>query len=131
VRGVGRAAAVLADQHREVFSAFLRPDFAWVSGQEVDVYFRDLRARLERLVDDLRTLTAGLTDAFNIYVSHVAHRNNNAMKILTMLSAVLLPTTVILGFFGTNNLQGVPLLTAPAGFGLEVLSIVLISGVIV
>jgi magnesium transporter len=105
LRRVKRYAFVLsrlAEQHRAVFAAFLRPDFPFVAGEEVDVHFRDLEARQARVIDALSAATEAVNGAFEIYVSHVSHRTNHVMKTLTMLSAVLLPLTVLLGFFGTN-----------------------------
>ena len=40
------AVSQLVDQHREVFAAFFRPDFSWISGEDIEEYFRDLQARL-------------------------------------------------------------------------------------
>lgn len=121
------AVSELAVQHREVFAAFLRPDFAWVSGTDVDVSFRDLNARLARLIDELRAITSGLNDAFDIYVSQMSHRTNQVVKVLTIVSTTLLPITVILAFFGTNNIQSIPLLTHTGGFLIEIAVIVVIS----
>ena len=44
----------LAEQHRQVFEAFLRPDFPFVSGDEISGYFRDLHGRLYRVLDSLQ-----------------------------------------------------------------------------
>jgi magnesium transporter len=92
----------LADHHREVFAAFLRPDFPLVAGDEIEPYFRDLNERLGRLLDGLGAAKDSVNGAFDIYVSQVSHRTNGVMRVLTIVSTVLLPATVILGFFGTN-----------------------------
>lgn len=123
------ALSQLAEQHRPVLTAFLRPDFQWVSGQGVEEYYRDLDGRLSWLGDALLAAKDAINGAFDIYVSHVSHRTNNIMKILTIVSTVLLPASVILGFFGTNNIQDMPLLTHATGFVLMVASIVLISAI--
>lgn len=104
----------LADQHREVFAAFLRPDFAFVSGHEVEPYFRDLEVRLGRLLDVSLATRETVNGAFDIYVSHVAYRTNQVIKILTIVSTVLLPASVILALFSAT-FEGVPEygLTAP------------------
>ncbi|HET7034389.1 MAG TPA: magnesium transporter CorA family protein [Thermomicrobiaceae bacterium] len=118
----------LMDHHEELFAAFLRPDFSFVSGSDTEPYFHDLDARLARLLDKIRATREAVNDAFDIYVSQMSHRTNQVMKILTLVSTVLLPATVILGVFGTN-FQGVPLYTS-TGFLIMLLLIVLISGVI-
>jgi magnesium transporter len=119
------ALSQLANQHREIFIAFVRPDFPFVSGDEVDVYFRDLEGRLSRLVDTLFAARDAVNSAFDIYVSHVAHRTNAVMKVLTMVSTVLLPVTVIVALFSTN-IQGVPL-DQPWDFPLMIAAMVVVS----
>ncbi|HZS00577.1 MAG TPA: magnesium transporter CorA family protein [Chloroflexota bacterium] len=119
----------LIDHHEEVFAAFLRPDFTFVSGDEVEPYFRDLDARLARLLDKMRATREAVNGAFDIYVSHMSHRTNQVMKVLTLVSTVLLPSTIILGFFGTN-FQDVPLY-GPVEFLVMVLLIALVSGVVI
>lgn len=96
------ALSQLADQHREVFGAFLKPDFPFVGGDEMPMYFRDLQNRLTRLLDDFAAVKDAVNGAFDIYVSHMTHRTNQIIKLLTVVSTVLLPTTVILAFFGTQ-----------------------------
>ncbi len=121
------ALSQLADQHRPIFDAFLRPDFRWVEGKDVEEYYRDLHERLGRLSDALQGDKDAVNGAFDIYVSHMSHRTNNIMKTLTIVATVLLPASVILGFFGTNNIQGVPLLTQLPGFFLMLAAIAVIS----
>jgi len=119
----------LAEQHRPVFAGFLRPDFPYVAGEEVDVHFRDLEARLARVIDALSAAKESVNGAFDIYVSHVSHRTNEVMRTLTMLSAVLLPITVLLGFFGTN-FTDIPMYT-PTAFAGMVGAMVLLPAVTV
>lgn len=92
----------LASQHRPLLGAFLRPDFPLVGGEEVEPYFRDLEARLGRLIDSLDAAREAVNGAFELYVSRVSHRTNEIVKVLTIVSATLLPATVVLGFFGTQ-----------------------------
>jgi magnesium transporter len=80
----------------------LRPDFPLVGGDAIEPYFRDLNERLARLLDGLAAAKDSVNGAFDIYVSQVSHRTNGVMRVLTIVSTVLLPATVILGLFGTN-----------------------------
>ncbi len=43
-----------------------------------------------------------LVGTFDIYATRTAQRTNEIVKILTMVSVLLLPTTVIAGFMGMN-----------------------------
>jgi magnesium transporter len=67
---------------------------------------------------------------FDIYVSHVSHYTNNVIKILTMVSTILLPATLIFTFFSTDSIQDIPLFTHRIGFLLMVVSVICISVII-
>jgi magnesium transporter len=101
------ALSQVAAQHREVFIAFLRPDFGWVSGDEVEVYYRDLERRLASLHDVMLAAREAVNGAFDIYVSHMSHRTNHVIKVLTMVSAILFSLSVVIGLFSTS-IQGLP-----------------------
>ncbi len=104
----------LAGQHRATLEAFLRPDFPLVGGDVIEPYFRDLDERLGRLLDALEAAKESINGAFDLYVSQVAHRTNDIMKVLTIVSVTLLPASVILGFFGTDFES--PRINTTAGF---------------
>ena len=124
------ALSQLAAHHRAIFAVFLRPDFHYIPEQEIMLYYRDLEARLSRLIDTLRAAKESVNGIFDIYVSRVSHHTNNVMKILTMVSTVLLPSTLIFTFFSTESIQDIPILTHRIGFVLMVCSVVSISGAI-
>ena len=113
----------LAGQHRATLEAFLRPDFPLVGGDVIEPYFRDLDGRLERLLNALEAAKESINGAFDLYVSQVAHRTNDIMKVLTIVSVTLLPASVILGFFGTNFES--PRIGTTAGFIVMIALIVL------
>ena len=81
-----------------------------------DVY--DHVARNLDLVEMQRDLLAGSLD---IYLSSVANRTNQVMKVLTVLGTIALPALVISGIYGMN-LKGLPWADSPHGT-------VLVSGV--
>jgi magnesium transporter len=96
----------LAEQHKTVFAAFTRLDFDFISGNDVEPYFfRDLQQRLSQSVDRLFAARDTVNGAFDIYVSQISHRTNKAMRLLTVVSTVLLPAALIVGFFGTGFTQ--------------------------
>lgn len=102
------AARRLAEQHREVFATFLRPEWRLGADAEVRSYFQDLQTRLDRLLDRMAAAKESVNGAFDIYVSQMAHRTNNVMRILTVVSTMLLPATLIVGLFATS-FEGVSL----------------------
>lgn len=103
----------LANQHHTIFTGLLRADFPFVSNDQTAPYFRDVSDQFMRLRDTLLAAREAVNGAFDIYVSHVSHRTNQSMKLLTMVSTTLLPITAIIGFFGTN-FQGMPFYTSSA-----------------
>jgi len=90
------AIARLADQHRGVFAAFLQPDFPFELAERMRPYFQDLEERFQHLVASLTASKEAVNGAFDIYVSHVAHRTNGVMKVLTVITGFLLPASLVL-----------------------------------
>jgi magnesium transporter len=121
------AVAQLADQHRPIFVVMRRPDFPWTSGSGVEGYYRDLEDRLKDLREVLLSAKDATSSAFDIYVSHMSHRTNNIMRVLTIVSTVLLPASVIIAFFSASNVQNFPFLTGAGGFVLMVVSVMAVS----
>ncbi len=65
-------------------------------------YLRDTAdhcAQLADVVDMYRESTSGLV---NTYMSSVAHRSNEVMKVLTLLTSVFVPPTFLAGIYGMN-----------------------------
>lgn len=116
----------VVQQHYPVFQAFLRPDFPYVSDEEVQPHFRSLDDRLARLVDRLDMTRQEVNTTFDIYISHESHRTNTAMKVLTMVATVLFTATFIEGFFGPT-FSGIPSHTI-GGFMVMVVLILATAG---
>jgi magnesium transporter len=62
----------------------------------------NLVGTLEHILGDLVTDRELLSDAVNLYMSSVAHRTNEVMQRLTVVSVVFLPLTFIVGVYGMN-----------------------------
>jgi magnesium transporter len=116
----------LAAQHRPLLEAFLRPDFPLVGGEAIEPYLRDLEERLDRVLDALGAARDGVNGTFDLYVSRVAHQTNSIVTVLTVVSATLLPASVVLGFFGTSFQD--PGIATPTGFLVMVLLLVITTG---
>ncbi|HEX6272317.1 MAG TPA: CorA family divalent cation transporter, partial [Polyangiaceae bacterium] len=70
--------------------------------ERTSFYFRDVYdhlARINESIDANRDLIGNARDA---YLSAVSNRTNDIMKTLTLLSAVFLPLSFVVGFFGQN-----------------------------
>jgi magnesium transporter len=64
--------------------------------------FVDVADRLTRVAAQTEALRAQLDTAFGLYQTLIANSQNEIMKVLTMVSATLLPITVVAGIYGMN-----------------------------
>ena len=87
--------------HRTAFGTLAAPDSPVPEGN-VEAYFRDLVQHLDNLLERLEHARDTVTGSYNLYISNITFRTNQELRVLTFLSAVLLPMTVITGVFGTN-----------------------------
>lgn len=87
--------------HREALGALVAADSP-IEEEHVENYFRDLLGRLATTIQRLDQIGDAVTGAYTIYVSSLTNRTNQQLRVLTYLSAVLLPVTAITGIFGTN-----------------------------
>jgi len=86
---------------REVVNELIRREKG-LMGDDLDVYFRDVYDHIIRTVELIETYRDLLSGALDIYLSAVANRTNEVMKILTVWGTVALPLVIITGFFGMN-----------------------------
>ena len=86
---------------REVVNDLIRRENGLL-GDDLDVYFRDVYDHIIRTVELIETYRDLLSGALDIYLSAVANRTNEVMKILTIWGTVALPLVIITGFFGMN-----------------------------
>jgi magnesium transporter len=86
---------------REVVNSLTRREKGLL-GDDLDVYFRDVYDHIVRTVELIETYRDLLSGALDIYLSAVANRTNEVMKVLTIWGTVALPLVIITGFFGMN-----------------------------
>ena len=77
-------------------------------------FLRDVYDHLARNLDMVEMQRDLLTGAMDIYLSSVANRTNQVMKVLTVLGTIALPAVVISGFYGMNT-KGLPGIDSPYG----------------
>ncbi len=92
----------------------LQRDAGGIIGPELYPFFRDVYDHALRLLDMVETLKDLLNNSFDVYLSSVANRTNQVVKVLTILSTVALPALVISGIYGMN-LKGLPFLESDYG----------------
>jgi len=92
----------IASYQREMLNRLARGEFAPLITKDETLYYRNVYDHLVRmtdLADSYRDVVTGLLDA---YLSVTSNNLNKVMKVLTIISTIFLPLSVITGFFGMN-----------------------------
>ncbi len=79
------------------------------------VRINDVMEHVLRVLAHARRLEDSIESAVQIHFSAVAHRTNRTMRMLTMITALFMPLTLITGVFGMN-FERMPWLQEPSGF---------------
>jgi magnesium transporter len=82
--------------------------------REMWPFLRDIYDHVSRNLDLVEMQRDLLTGALDIYLSSLANRTNQVMKVLTVLGTIALPALVISGIYGMN-LKGLPWIDSPHG----------------
>lgn len=69
---------------------------------ETREYFRDVLDHCAQLADVVEMYRDSATGLVNTYMTAVAHRSNEIVKVLTLLTSVFVPPTFIAGIYGMN-----------------------------
>lgn len=71
-------------------------------GNELFPYFRDIYDHAFRTTESLRSMLGRINGMRNSYQILTSNRLNETMKILTIIMAMMMPITIITGFYGMN-----------------------------
>jgi magnesium transporter len=86
---------------REVVARLARGDFALIDEREM-VYYRNVYDHLVRFAELIEGAREMATDLMQTHLAATSNRLNEIMKVLTMISTVVLPMTLVAGIFGMN-----------------------------
>ena len=95
---------------RDVIGRLARREFAAIS-DEMAYRFRDVYDHVVRLADEAILFQDRVTGILEVNLASISNRLNQVMKVLTVMSTIFLPLTVLSGMWGMN----VPLPTFPGG----------------
>jgi magnesium transporter len=95
---------------RDAVGRLARREFAVVSN-EMAYRFRDVYDHLVRLSEEATLLQDRVTGTLDVHLSAISNRLNQVVKVLTVMSTIFLPLTVLTGLYGMN----VPLPHLPGG----------------
>jgi len=65
-------------------------------------YFRDIYDHSFKTTESLRSMLGRINGMRNAYQTITSNRLNETMKILTMIMAIMMPLTIVTGFYGMN-----------------------------
>jgi magnesium transporter len=99
---------------RDAVGRLARREFAAIN-DELTYRFRDVYDHLVRLSDEATLLQDRVSGILEAHLSTISNRLNLVMKVLTVMSTIFLPLTVLTGMWGMN----VPLPTFPGGPALQ------------
>ncbi len=91
----------LIGPQREVMNRLARDEYAMIDPKD-RVYFRDIYDQFVRLADINESLRDLLSGTLDTYLSVTSNRMNEIMKVLTVVTVLFMPMTVLTGFFGMN-----------------------------
>ena len=99
-RSTLRIHRVMAPQ-REVMNRLSRGEFPIIK-REAQIFYRDIYDHLVR-IEDLNQITRDRADnALATYLSSVANRQNETMRVLSIVATIFLPLTLVAGIYGMN-----------------------------
>jgi magnesium transporter len=86
---------------RDVLARLSRREFVDIS-TELSFRFRDVYDQLVRIADDALIFQDRISGILDAHLSSVNNRLNAVMKVLTVVSVILMPLTLLAGLYGMN-----------------------------
>ncbi len=91
----------VAVYQREMLSRLSRGEFDLINRDEM-IFYRNVYDHLVRMTDMADSYRDIVTSLLDAYLSVTSNQLNQVMKVLTIISTIFLPLSVITGFFGMN-----------------------------
>jgi magnesium transporter len=95
---------------RDMIGRLARREFPLIN-DEMTYRFRDVYDHLVRMSEETTLFQDRVTGILDAHLSSVSNRLNEVMRVLTVMSTIFLPLTVLTGMWGMN----VPLPHLPGG----------------
>jgi len=99
-RSTLRVHRVMAHQ-REVLNRLSRGEFPLIK-EEAQIFYRDIYDHLMRIEELNQTTRDRADNALATYMSSVANRQNDTMKVLSVVATIFMPLTLVAGIYGMN-----------------------------
>ncbi|HEX2303778.1 MAG TPA: magnesium transporter CorA family protein [Gaiella sp.] len=100
-RSIGTLRRALSP-HREVIVALAHPELDLLSTENSAERFAAIEGRVIQAVDAAREAKESTRGSFDLLVARIGQRTNDIMKLLTLVTVILLPASVLAGVMGMN-----------------------------
>jgi len=99
-RDVSSLRRIISPQ-RDVIARLARRDFVDIS-TDLSFRFRDVYDHIVRIVDDSTMFQDRISGILDAHLTNVSNRLNEVMKVLTVVSTIFMPLTLLSGLWGMN-----------------------------
>ncbi len=86
---------------REAINTLIR-DMEVTFSEETRIHLRDCYDHAMRIIDFIETYRELAADLMDVYLSSLSNRMNEVMKVLTIITTLFVPPTLIAGIYGMN-----------------------------
>ena len=100
-RSIGTLRRALSP-HREVIVALAHPELDLLSTEGSAQRFAALESRVTQAVEAAREAKESTRGSFDLLVARIGQRTNDIVKLLTLVTVILLPASVLAGVMGMN-----------------------------
>ena len=100
-RSIGTLRRALSP-HREVIVALGHPELDLLSTESSAERFAALESRVAQAVESAREAKESTRGSFDLLVARIGQRTNDIVKLLTLVTVILLPASVLAGVMGMN-----------------------------
>jgi magnesium transporter len=91
----------IAAPQRDVLNRLSRGEFRAI-GEQARIFYRDVYDHIMRIEDMNQSLRDRASDALSTYLSSVANRQNETMRVLSIVATIFLPLMLVAGVYGMN-----------------------------
>ena len=98
---------------REMVNSLMRQRAPYYRA-DMAAYWRDLYDHIIRALTTIENHRELLASVLEIYLTSMANRTNEVMKVLTVWATIALPLVVLTGYFGMN-FPHLPMIESPYG----------------
>ncbi len=114
---------------REVINSLDRCETGLIQKTTI-IYLRDVYDHTIQVIDSTETFRDVISGMIDIYLSSVSNRMNEVMKVLTIITTIFIPLTLITGIYGMN-FEYIPELKSPLSYPIVLLSMIVIAVVMI